>query len=185
MTKTICIEYGYYKSSATLLLYNLQTEKNDIIRLNINKNEQIIDTQILLTNSQIKKLKDHYPLDYHYLSTLGTMEIGHHLKTNDDTQLFSQFRLPPQYFDTLYDKSEEIIENHMTRGKLMACFIFAFVDNILKYNHDYLDENDRKDLIILIGSLNDKHWGSDEAVEKYSNLVKRATGVNDVQIILI
>ncbi|MCD7807860.1 MAG: hypothetical protein LUH02_00845 [Erysipelotrichaceae bacterium] len=51
MTKTICVEYGYYKSSATLLLDNLQTKKNDTIRLNINKNEQIIDTQSLLTNT--------------------------------------------------------------------------------------------------------------------------------------
>ncbi|MCD7807859.1 MAG: hypothetical protein LUH02_00840 [Erysipelotrichaceae bacterium] len=82
-------------------------------------------------------------------------------------------------------KIEDIVENHITKGMIMACFIFALVNHILKYNPDYLNETDRKDLTILIGALNDHHWGSDEAVEKYTNLVKKATGVQEVKIILM
>ncbi|MCD7949129.1 MAG: hypothetical protein LUG12_02545 [Erysipelotrichaceae bacterium] len=186
MTKTICLEYGYYKSSATLLLNNTKTGKNKAIKLYLNNNDQIIPTQIMLTYSQINKLKGHHQLDYDFLMTLGEMKIGDHLKTNESSKIFSHFRLPPKYFDTLYDKSDLIIQNNnITRGMIMACFVFALVNNIFKYNSDYLKEDDRKDLTILIGSLADHHWGSEEAVEKYRDLIRKATGIDHVELILL
>ncbi len=180
MTKTICLEYGYYKSSAKLF----QSNNHDAIPLYVDKNCYQIQTQILLTNAQVQKLKGHELLDYEFLNTLGEMKIGDEFSEDEHSYIFSKFRLPPEYFDTLCSKSDAIIvENHITRSMIMACYVYVLINNILKYNPNYL--TDRREIKILIGSLNDCHWGKDDAVEKYKTLVKKATGVLDVQIILM
>ncbi|MCD7893734.1 MAG: hypothetical protein LUG60_08555 [Erysipelotrichaceae bacterium] len=181
MNKTICLEFGYYKTSAKLF----QKNQKDIISLNVDDHVNEIQSKVLLTKKQILKLKGQ-DLNYEFLNTLGSIPIGNDILDNEYSYIFSKFRLPPEYFDTLYCKNDAfILDNHITRGMIISCFVYSLVNQIIKYNPDYLSENDRKNMTIVIGALKDKHWGTKEAIDKYQTLVQKATGVHEVQIILM
>lgn len=185
MNKTVCIDKGHCNITAALPDKPLSAEKRyEIKRLVSQEKDQVILTQLILTNEQMEKLSYNPSPDYELLRSLGEIQIGNHLPHRaKDGEKFLYFKVPPKDFDTPFGESPAAKENGITHGTLMACCMHALLNNILKYNVGYLSETDREDLTLFVGCPATVDWTEAEAETKYAELIKRATGVKEVKII--
>ena len=183
--KTIGIDLGHCE---TAMAFPRQPDVNDsryeVRRLVGEKKDQVVATQLILTNEQMKKLSGHKRPEYSLLSGLGEIRIGNKLPAYvPDGEKFCYFKVPPKYFDRPYGNTECAKECGITHGMLMACFAFALVRNIFLYNVGDLSENDRKETDLLIGCPTTRDWTSQEAQIEYGALIKKATNVHAVRIV--
>lgn len=186
MNKTVCIDKGHCNITAALpnKMFSQEDQQYEIKRLVSQEKDQVILTQIVLTDQQMEKLSNHPSPDYELLKSLGKIQIGNHLPHRvKDGEKFIYFKVAPKDFDTPCGESKAAKENGITHGMIMACCMYALLDNILKYNIGDICETEREDLTILVGCPTTSDWTSPEAEAKYANLVQRATGVKEVKII--
>lgn len=183
--KTIGIDLGHCETSAAIpCRQNSNGSRYEVRRLVTHNKDQVISTQIILTNEQMNKLAGCKRPTYSLLSQLGEIRIGNKLPAYvPDGEKFCYFKVPPQDFDTPYGNTEYAKKNHITHGMLMACFAYALVDSIFKHNIGDLNVDDRKDATLLIGCPTTQDWTSPEAQSAYAELIQKATDVQDVRII--
>lgn len=181
--KTIGIDLGHCETTAA---YPRQTQSDryEVRRLNLMDKDQVISTQIILTDEQMRKLAGHPHPDYDLLQELGDVQIGNNLSAYvSNGEKFSYFKTAPKDFDKCYGSSPSAKRCGITHGMLMACFAFALVNNLLKFNVGDISGLERENLDLLIGCPSTEDWTSQEAQNAYSYLIKTATKVHDVRII--
>lgn len=181
--KTIGIDLGHCETTAA---YPRQTQSDryEVRRLNLMDKDQVISTQIVLTNEQMRKLKGHPSPSYDLLQSLGEIRIGNSLSAYvSDGEKFSYFKTAPKDFNKPYGNSACARQCGITHGMLMACFAFSVVDNLLRFNVGDISPEDRENLNILIGCPSTGDWTTLEAQDIYANLVLAATKVHDVRIV--
>lgn len=196
--RTVCLDLGH--GQATCSMPKLSDLKKDtdhgkytVERLNVAYQTNIIPTQFILTNEQKEFLKEglrdpaygkSWP-DYAMLSEMEEktreIQISNQLPASDENQeRFSFFKVCPGRLGESYSRREE--EKAFTYGVLMACFVYAAVKNIIVCNDDKLPQN-REEIQLLVGCPTTEDWTSSEEKEKYANLIKEATGIDDVRIV--
>lgn len=181
--KTIGIDLGHCETTAA---YPRQTQSDryEVRRLSLKDKDQVISTQIILTDEQMQKLKGHLRPDYELLRNLGGLQIGNDLPANvPGGEKFGYFKTAPKNFDEPYGNGSCAKQCGITHGMLMACFAFAVVDNLLKFNVGDISAADREELNLLIGCPSTSDWNARDARAAYANLIKTATKVHAVQII--
>lgn len=156
----------------------------EVSRICPQQKDQIIVTQIVLTNEQMKKLKGNKLPSYSVLSNLGEISIGNYLPmTVEDGEKFIYFKVPPKDFDKVCANTKVGKDCGITHGMVMACYAYALIKSIFKYNgNDWVEGNINK-TELLVGCPATTDWTSNSAKEKYAHLIKTATGVKSVQII--
>ncbi|MBE6728108.1 MAG: hypothetical protein E7562_05635 [Ruminococcaceae bacterium] len=184
--KVIGIDFGHCDVSlACPVVADIQNMRYEVRRLVAqNTKDQIISSQLILTNDQMAILKGNNRPGYELLKSLGEIMIGNKLPAYVvDGEKFCYFKAPPKLFDTQYGNSDAAKENGITHGMLMACYVFALLENAFKYNVGDLSEAERNNVDLLIGCPTTQDWTSDEAKNEYASLIKNAVGVHDVIII--
>lgn len=149
-----------------------------------NTRDQIILSQILLTNEQMIMLKGHNRPSYELLQELGEIRIGNDLPESiSEGERFCYFKAAPKHFDERCGESRAAKDAEITRGMLMACFVYALLGNILAYNPNITGESERKELTLLVGCPAMPDWTSGEAKKSYEELIKKATRVHEVRVV--
>ena len=182
--KTIGIDLGHCETTAAYpRAVGADGISHEVLRLAVQGKDQVISTQIILTYAQMEKLADALRPDYQLLRTLGDIRIGSGLPAYvEDGEKFAYFKVPPSQFDkTIGDKRSQAVG--LTHGKVMACFVYALVNNILKYNVGDLSDYDRADVDLLVGCPTTEDWTKEETQRAYAELVQRATQVHAVHIV--
>lgn len=156
----------------------------EVTRICPQQKDQIIVTQIVLTNEQMKALKGIKMPSFSVLSKLGEISIGNYLPMSvENGEKFIYFKVPPKDFDKVCANTEVGKSCGITHGMVMACYAYALTVNIFKYNVGDCDEINRTKTELLVGCPTTADWTSISAREKYAQLIKNATGVKSVQII--
>lgn len=184
--KTIGIDLGHCETAVAIprLVKDENGSRYEVRRLIVRNKDQVISTQIILTNAQMEKLAGHNRPSYSLLSQLGEIQIGNNLSAYvPDGEKFCYFKVAPKYFNESCGNTDSAKRNKITHGILMACFAFALVNDVFKYNDGDISENERKDVDLLIGCPTTNDWTSSESQQAYAALVKKATNVHDVRII--
>lgn len=182
--KTIGIDLGHCETTAAYpRAVGADGISHEVLRLAVQGKDQVTSTQIILTYEQMEKLASEPRPDYRLLRTLGDIRIGKDLPAYvEGGEKFVYFKVPPNQFDKLIgDKRSQAAG--LTHGKVMACFVYALVNNILKYNVGDLSDYDRADMDLLVGCPTTEDWTKEEAQRTYAELVQRATQVNAVHIV--
>lgn len=182
--KTIGIDLGHCETTAAYpRAVGADGISHEVLRLAVQGKDQVISTQIILTYAQMEKLADALRPDYQLLRTLGDIRIGSGLPAYvEDGEKFAYFKVPPSQFDKpIGDKRSQAVG--LTHGKVMACFVYALVNNILKYNVGDLSDYDRADVDLLVGCPTTEDWTKEETQRAYAELVQRATQVHAVHIV--
>lgn len=182
--KTIGIDLGHCETTAAYpRAVGADGISHEVLRLAVQGKDQVISTQIILTYGQMEKLADAPRPDYQLLRTLGDIRIGSGLPAYvEDGEKFVYFKAPPSQFDKpIGDKRAQAAG--LTHGKVMACFVYALVNNILKYNVGDLSDYDRADVDLLVGCPTTEDWTKEETQRAYAELVQRATQVHAVRIV--
>ncbi len=176
------IDLGHCETAVAAPRGNLEGHK--VARLCPQQKESIIVTQIVLTNAQMRLLKGNKVPSCSLLSKLGEIDIGNFLPKNvEDGEKFIYFKVPPKDFDTVCAKTEVGKECGITHGMVMACYAYALVNSVFKYNYGAWDGKDINQTELLVGCPATTDWTSDKAKEMYARLIKNATGVKSVEII--
>lgn len=181
--KTIGIDLGHCETTAA---YPRQTQSDryEVRRLCLMGKDQVISTQIVLTDEQMRKLKGHPMPDCELLRTLGEIPIGDNLSAYvAGGEKFSYFKTAPKNFDKPCGNSACAKQCGITHGMLMACFAFSVVNNLLKFNVGDIDAEERENLDLLIGCPSTGDWTSLTAQAAYAKLILAATNVHDVRIV--
>lgn len=181
---TICIDGGHRQTSASYCKKDKDNKKeNQYIAYRLfveGAQENVTLTQMSLTNEQVKKLSQMPDPTYEELQSLGVISYGKSLKPLEPGkgQKFIYFKRNPSLFDKEHPGSQ------LTTRQLMACFYYALVNNILKENAELGDERkDRNNVRLLVGCPTTGKWTDPEPLAQYARLIKRATGVNRVDIV--
>lgn len=184
MTKLyIGIDLGHGETSAAFPQENVHQEYS-VVRLNTaDGNMQVIPTQIILTNTQMEKLKGRQELTYEFLKEIGPFRIGDCPAYVPDGERFFYFKVAPKDFDKPCGATAVAKACGITHGMVMTCFVHALVENIFFYNQDVLLQNKRFETELLVGCPTTADWTAQQAQEAYTNLVALATGVSAVRII--
>ncbi len=179
----IGIDLGHCETAAAIPAQLPAEKKYTVKRLTSKNKDTVINTQIILTNEQMNLLKGKLRPTYDELNRLGDIQIGSNLPEYvQNGEKFSYFKMPPKDFDEPYGNSETSKACGITHGQLIACYVFALVNSLYKYNREELTMN-RSSLELLIGCPATQDWTSSEARKKYAGLVKTATGVKSVYIV--
>lgn len=182
--KTICIDLGHCETTAATPQPQADSHSYRVGRLSVEGKDQVVSTQIILTDQQMKALSGHKNPDYHLLSDMGEIKIGNNLSSYvPDGEKFCYFKVAPKDFDKPCGNTDSAKSYGITHGMVMACFAYALVDNIFKYNEDELAGIDRKDVGLLIGCPTTADWTTDKAQQSYAGLIRTATDVDDVRIV--
>lgn len=182
--KTIGIDLGHCETTAAYpRAVGADGISHEVLRLAVQGKDQVLSTQIILTYAQMEKLADAPRPDYRLLRTLGDIRIGSGLPAYvEGGEKFVYFKVPPSQFDKpIGDKRSQAAG--LTHGKVMACFVYALVNNILKYNVGDLSDYDRADMDLLVGCPTTGDWTKEETQRAYAELVQRATQVHTVHIV--
>lgn len=182
--KTIGIDLGHCETTAAYpRAVGADGISHEVLRLAVQGKDQVISTQIILTYAQMEQLADAPRPDCQLLRTLGDIRIGSGLPAYvEDGEKFAYFKVPPSQFDKpIGDKRSQAVG--LTHGKVMACFVYALVNNILKYNVGDLSDYDRADVDLLVGCPTTEDWTKEETQRAYADLVQRATQVHAVHIV--
>lgn len=187
----IGIDYGHCETTASrfdeFLTGNGKIECK-VNSLNVDEKSTVIPTQIILTKAHMELLKGHKSPEFKLLeqienNTAQDFDIGMNLREEGpNEEKFIYFKRCPDEFDKLCGESQVAKEAGITHGTVMACFIYALLKRIRRYNPEIRDMSS-KNIDLLIGCPASNKWCEKESRKKYSNLIKRATGVNSVRII--
>lgn len=178
MRKTLGLDFGHCEVAVSLCI---DGKKPENLILDGSK-AKVIPAQIALSQEQIAKSWSFggSQWDIAMLSQLGEIAIGDDAAPkNDDSGTvinFMYFKKAPEYFD-------ELFEDQVPRGLLMAAFLYQLVNQIFEYNPDYLGEEDRREIELLVGCPTTQEWTSKSAVKRYTELISRATGIRNVRIV--
>lgn len=182
--KTICADPGHCESTAAIPVQPTPNEPYNVCRLTtggVKKTDQVISTQLILTDEQMKQLAGHPSPDYSLLCRLGKIQIGNKVAAEGE-QKFIYFKVAPHLFAEVYP-DEPAKSYGITYGTLMACFVFVLVENLLKYNADQLGGVPQSSIDLLIGCPSTSDWTSRKAKDAYASLLQKATRVHSVRII--
>ena len=182
MPKIIAIDVGHCENVASY-----PAPSNDGTGFTINYyclqgKEQLISSQIFLTNEQMRQLRGKFRPTFNDLMQLGDIRVDNDIKVDlPEGERFCYFKkVPPKDFDKPCGRGEIAKRCGITHGQIMACFIFVLVNNIFKLHvGNYLSPDDRKQVYLLIGCPATGDWEGNE----YANLVKLATNVQEVHIV--
>ena len=106
----------------------------EVTRICPQQKDQIIVTQIVLTNEQMKALKGIKMPSFSVLSKLGEISIGNYLPMSvENGEKFIYFKVPPKDFDKVCANTEVGKSCGITHGMVMACYAYALTVNIFKY----------------------------------------------------
>lgn len=178
MRKTLGLDYGHCEVAVSLCI---DGKKPENLILDGSK-AKVIPAQIALSQEQIAKCwsAGSGQWDFSTLSQLGKIAIGDDASPkNDDSSTvinFMYFKKAPEYFD-------DVIENQVPRGLLMAAYLYQLVNQIFEYNPDYLGEEDRGEIELLVGCPTTQEWTGKSAVKRYKELISHATGIRNVRIV--
>lgn len=177
MSKALGLDFGHCEVAVSL---SIDGKKPESLILDSNK-AKVIPAQIALTQEQIMKIQSkgsNWGADV--LSELGDIAIGDAAAPkNDDnstTVSFMYFKKAPAYFD-------DLVENCVPRGLLMAAYLYQLMKQIFAHNPDYLSEQDRNNVELLVGCPTTEEWTKKEADKRYSSLICGATGIRNVRIV--
>ena len=180
---SIGIDLGHGETAAAIPRENAQQEYSVARLITAKGNMQVIPTQIILTNAQMEKLKGQTQPTYGLLKGMAPFQIGACSSYVEDGERFFYFKVAPKDFDKPCGTTPTAKACGITHGMVMACFVFALVENIFFYNQDVLLQNKRFEAELLVGCPTTTDWTDNEAQNAYMELVKKATGVNHVRII--
>lgn len=175
--KFIGIDLGHGETSAAYV----SDSENKVKRLEVSLyKDLVIPTQVMLTYEQMQKLKGITSPDHALLTELGEIKIGNLPTNSGGCERFAYFKKPPKDFNEIPETAKAF---GVTCGALMACFIHALVNNILEANKIDLGIEDNSELDLLVGCPSTADWTSDEAVQKYEELIKRAVNADSVTVV--
>lgn len=181
-TKTIGIDLGHCETAAAYPHKN--GDNNEVKALVLNGSHENVDlTQIVLTFAQMEALKGHQYPDFELLKTIGPIRIGTLPSYVPDGERFLYFKVPPKQFHEPCGNAPTAKASGLTHGMVMACYIYATVENIITYSAGDLTEADRPYMKLLIGCPATADWTGQKEKDEYAKLVKAATGVGAVEII--
>lgn len=177
MRKTLGLDFGHCEVAVSL---SVDGRKPENLFLDGNK-AKVIPAQLALSQEQIRSILDSVSdWDASMLSQLGEIAIGDDAAPkNDDSSTivnFMYFKKAPEYFD-------EVFENQVPRGILMAAYLYQLMNQVLEYNPDYLSEQDRRDVELLVGCPTTGEWTEKKAAARYEDLIRNATGIRNVRIV--
>lgn len=176
MQKTLGLDFGHCEVAMSL---TQDGKKPENLVLDGSKNK-IIPSQIMLTEAQIEKLSGMDTWEKPALSQLGKIQIGNDAmpKNDEDSQstTFLYFKKSPTHF-------QEIYEEKLPHGALMAAYVYQLVEQVLVYNPDYLEPGDRENIALVVGCPTTREWTSKENMAKYRKLISGATGIRNVSIV--
>ncbi len=184
----IAIDFGHCEDAGTTIseitFSDGKRKSFKVDMLKIQDKDQIILSQIFLTNEQMHKLSGKIRPTFSELKDLGEISFGNKIPVDPpDGEWFCYFKVPPVGFDTQCGNSETAKSCRITHGQVMACFVFALVNSIIKHNDTIFSENGRRNIDLWIGCPSTSDWIKPDAISEYKNLVKRALSVHDVYII--
>ena len=180
--KVIGIDVGHCETAAACPHKN--GDKNEVQALVVNDgNGNVGLSQIILTFSQMQALKGHKYPDFALLKKIAPFRIGELPSYVPDGERFFYFKVAPKDFHKPCGNTPTAKSCGITHGMVMACYIYAAVDNIIKYNPGDLTEADRAHTRLLIGCPTTSDWTSTKEKNEYAKLAKIATGVESVEII--
>ncbi len=186
--RTMGIDVGHCESAAAFpRQVNMNDRRHEVRRLVAENKDQVISTQIILTDKQMRKLSGKLRPSYAelcQLEELGEIKFGNKLPEDiSEGEKFRYFKVPPRDFDKPYGNTEIAKECGITHGQIMVCYIFALINSILKHNREDLKDTKREDIILLVGCPTTEDWTNDNAKSTYAELIKKATNVKEVRII--
>ena len=181
--KTLGLDIGHCISAGACFDEN----NKGTYRIEGKNSQKTITTQLMLTSEQLDKLKKNlngkgYP-GYKFLGTIGEFKIGEDVEVQTEGgRVFRYFKTHPAAFNELYGEDEqEKKELRINHGTLMACFCFALLNQYIEKSNGMIDS--REKLKLIVGCPATKKWTSAKAKKEYAELVKKATGVNEVEIV--
>lgn len=175
-------DIGHCETTATTI--RVEDGADAVKRLDLDgSHNKVIPSAIFLTFDQIRKLSGS-AIDVQVLESLGEIRIGLDAPTQPkDGEYFIYFKRSPEEFDKPCGNSPEAKAANLTSGKLMAAFIYQTLKNTLSFNDDKLTAGSRSDLSLMIGCPATEKWTTDQNKEKYAELVRKATGIQNVTIV--
>lgn len=179
--RTIGIDLGHGQCAAALPFQPTADSRYIIQQLELFQKEKVIPTQLILTNKQMKLLSGNSRPSYDLLCQLGEIQIGDKAVGSDE-QKFIYFKVAPKYFSKVFD-DEPAKGYGISYGALMACFAFALLHNLFKYNRDDLSGVEHSNIDLLIGCPTTSDWTNEKALNDYAELIQKATRVHSVRII--
>lgn len=180
--KTIGIDLGHCETAAAYPHKN--GGNNEVKALVLNDSHENVDlTQIILTFAQMEALKEHQSPDFELLREIGPFRIGALPAYVPDGERFLYFKVPPKQFHEPCGNTPTAKASGLTHGMVMACYIYAIVENIIVYSAGDLTEADRPDMKLLIGCPATADWTGQKERDEYARLIKAATDVGAVEII--
>lgn len=181
--KSIGIDLGHCETAAACPQKSRNGEYN-VIRLDTAEgNRQVINTQIILTNAQMEKLADVEIPSYELLQAIGPFKIGNCPAYVPDGERFIYFKVAPKFFNNPCGYSAKAKECNITHAKIMACYVYALVENIFFFNPDIIPSYVRENIELLIGCPTTEDWTGKKEKFHYTQLVKTATKIKNVRII--
>lgn len=180
----IGIDLGHCETAAAFPRQPEKDSRYEVRRLVAEDKNQVILTQVVLTDEQMCKLSGNLRPSYSDLSQLGEIRIGNKLPAyTSDGEKFCYFKVPPKDFDKPCGNTEAAKKYGITHGQIMACYIFALIKCLFKYNDTDLTNARPEDVVLLIGCPTTKDWTDPAAQIDYAKLIKLATNVRDVRIV--
>ncbi|MDO4332477.1 MAG: hypothetical protein Q4C58_07275 [Eubacteriales bacterium] len=175
MQKTLGLDFGHCEVAMSL---TMEGKKPENLILDGNK-EKVIPAQIALTDAQIHMLAEG-KWDCQTLEKLGEIAIGNEADPKNDENMdsctFMYFKKAPAFF-------QEIFENKVPRGALMAAYLYQLMKQVFDYNPDYLDPEDRGNISLVVGCPTTREWTGEEEMRQYKDLICSAVGISNVSII--
>lgn len=182
---TIGIDLGHCETAAALPIQPVPNDTHyKVHRMDFQDKDHILPTQLILTDEQMEKLSGNLRPTYEEISQLGEIQIGKDLSSYvPNGEKFCYFKVPPRDFDKPYGNTAKAKRCGITHGQLIACFAFALIQTLFKYNQDVLKSTRQKDVVLLIGCPTTSDWTDKQAQLSYAELIQKATNVRDVRII--
>lgn len=180
----IGVDLGHCETCAAVST-GFSNNKYEVKRLNVDQHDNLMPTQLMLTNEQMRKLKGVANPDSKFLASLGEIRIGDRLPLldeQDDGEVFAYFKACPDQFEEPYGSGSVAKACRITRGQLLACFVHTLISNIIRYNPDKFQGVSVKEIGLMVGCPTTEKWTSQQNRAKYATLIGRATGVKMVKI---
>ena len=182
------IDFGGMNCQVTFAAEQLKSSEDgerieyDVKAGYLTENDREINSQIILTDEQMKILKGKPEPDAELLEKLGKMRIGKNLPVyGHDGEMFSYFKVPPECFDNPCGDSDCAKECGITHRQVIACFFYQALKNIFFYNESFLSAD--KETCLYVGCPATADWTSPENIEKYEKLIKTAAGIENVHVV--
>ena len=179
MYRTIGIDLGHCETTSSYPCQPIPgNDRYEVMRLSEQGKDQVITTQLILTDDQMRRLTHKDSWSFELLQSLGRIRIGNDLPgCVPDGERFCYFKVPPKDFGKPCCSSEAARQSGLTHGAVMACFAHVLVNNLISCNDTELSATDRKWIDLLVGCPATDDWTGKEAMDAYARLIHKATGV--------